>query len=101
MFDHTRVLAGANWRLTTGGATVGRIVPLLARELGRPVLDQTGLTQAFDIEVQFSNGPPRSDTEARPPLKAALSDQLGLSLEDGRTSIEVLIIDCVERPTPN
>jgi uncharacterized protein (TIGR03435 family) len=101
VFDHTRVVAGANWRLTAGGATVGSIVPLLARELGRPVLDQTGLTQTFDIEVQYSNDPPRPDVEAGPPFKAALSDQLGLSLEDGRTSIEVLIIDHVERPTPN
>jgi uncharacterized protein (TIGR03435 family) len=101
VFDHTRVIAGANWRLTAGGATVGSIVALLARELERPVLDQTGLTQFFDIELQFSNTPPTPDAEAGPPLKAALSDQLGLSLEDGRTSMEVLVIDRVERPTPN
>jgi len=101
VFDHTRLIAGANWRITAGGATVGDIVPLLARELGRPVLDQTGLKEFFDIEVQFSNSPPRTDEEPGPPLRAALSDQLGLSLEDARTSIEVLVIDHVERPTPN
>lgn len=76
-------------------------MPLLARALGRPVLDQTGLKEFFDIEVQFSNSPPRTDEEPGPPLRAALSNQLGLSLEDGRTSIEVLVIDHVERPTPN
>ena len=101
VFDHTRVIPGADWRLSAGGATIASIVQMLARELGRPVLDQTGLTQSFDIEVQFSEGLPSPDAEAGPPLKAALSDQLGLSLEDGRTQVEVLVIDHIERPTPN
>ena len=86
---------------STGGATIGSIVPMLARSLGRPVVDQTGLTQLFDIELQFSEELPSPDADAGPPLKAALSNQLGFRVDEGRTRVEVLIIDRVEHPTPN
>ena len=101
VFDHTRLIRGADWRLSAGGTTIGSIVQMLARELGRPVIDQTGLTQAFDIELQFSEALPAPDAEAGPPLKAALANQLGFRVDDERTSVEVLVIDRVERPTPN
>lgn len=101
MFDHTRVIPGAEWRLSAGGATFGSVVQLLARELGRPVVDRTGLTEPLDIELQFSDELPTTDREPGPPLQSALANQLGIRVEDGRTMVEVLIIDHVERPSPN
>jgi uncharacterized protein (TIGR03435 family) len=35
------------------------------------------------------------------PLPTALRDQLGLKLEPGRASVEVLIVDCMKPPTPD
>ena len=99
--DETRVIPGARVRLTAGGATIAGIIELLSRELGRPVVDATGLTQPFDIEVQYSVGPPRPDQEAGPPLRSALTDQLGLRLQDSRATVDVLVIDRIERPTPD
>ena len=101
VFDHTRVIPGARVRLTAGGATIASIIPLLSRELDRPVVDATGLTQPFDIEVQYSLGVPSPDQEAGPPLRAALADQLGLRVQDTRATVDVLVIDRVERPTPD
>jgi uncharacterized protein (TIGR03435 family) len=101
VFDQTRLIPNAQMRLTAGGATIANIVQLLARVLERPVVDRTGLSQTFDIEVQFSTGPPRPDAETGPPLKVALEDQLGLTIEEGRAVIEVLVIDSVDRPTPD
>lgn len=101
VFEQSRVIPGANVRITAGGATIASILEILSRELERPVIDATGLTQQFDVEVQYSVGPPRPDQEAGPPLRAALADQLGLRVQDGRASVDVLVIDRIERPTPD
>jgi uncharacterized protein (TIGR03435 family) len=101
VLDITRVIPGAQVRISAGGATIGGIVEFLARELERPVIDKTGLVQPFDIEVQYSVGPPPASGEPGPPLRAALADQLGLKIEDGRATVEVLVIDSVQRPEPN
>ena len=101
VFESTRIVPGARVRISAGGATVESIVDLLSRELGRPVVDKTGLTQSFDIEVQYSVGGPSFNGEPGPPLKAALVDQLGLRAEDGRVRVEVLVVDHIERPDPD
>jgi uncharacterized protein (TIGR03435 family) len=101
VFDHTRVIPGAEWRITAGGATLPSMITLLSRELGRPVVDATGLTQPFDIEVQYSPEVPSPDREVGPPLRAALADQLGLRVQDGRAAVDVLVVDRVERPRPD
>jgi uncharacterized protein (TIGR03435 family) len=101
VFEHTRVVPGADWRITAGGATIASIIPLLSRELGRPVVDMTGRTQSFDIEVQYSPDVPSPDREGGPPLRAAVADQLGLRLQDTRVSVDVLVVDRVERPQPD
>jgi uncharacterized protein (TIGR03435 family) len=99
--DETRVIPGARVRITAGGSTIAGIIEILSRELGRPVIDATGLTQQFDIEVQYSAGPPRPDQEAGPPLRSALADQLGLRIQESRANVDVLVIDRIERPTPD
>ena len=88
-------------RITAGGATIASLIPILSRELGRPVVDATGLTQTFDIEVQYSLGPPRPDQEAGPPLRAAITHQLGLRIQDSRVSADVIVVDRIERPSPD
>ena len=99
--DETRVIPGARVRITAGGATIASVIEILSRELGRPVVDATGLMQQFDIEVQYSVGPPRPDQESGPPLRSALADQLGLRIQDSRAAVDVLVIDRIERPTPD
>lgn len=101
VFDHTRVVPGAALRLSAGGTTIGGIVGLLSRELGRRVIDRTGLTQTFDIELQYSDAAPRVNEENGPPLRAALAEQLGLKLDESRMRVEVLVIDRIERPDPD
>ena len=101
VFDQTRVIPGAEMRITAGGATIASIIPILSRELDRPLVDATGLTQLFDIELQYSLGVPRPDAEPGPPLRSALTDQLGLRVRDSVTVVDVLVIDRIERPTPD
>lgn len=76
--------------------------------MGRPVVDKTGFTGTFDLQLKFDRDgatvlPPRSAAIApvAPSIATALSEQLGLKLESARESIEVIVIDRIERPTEN
>jgi uncharacterized protein (TIGR03435 family) len=86
-------------------------IPLsqLARNLeartNRIVVDKTGLTGRYDIELTFEDAsalisPDQKPREA-PPLPTALQEQLGLRLVPARGPVEMLVIDAVERPTPD
>jgi uncharacterized protein (TIGR03435 family) len=99
------------------GVTMARLVDFyLPMYAGRRVVDRTGLTGGFDLALYFDNRPipgvgpggglqtpPGADP---PPADAvsiftALEEQLGLKLEPQTGPVEVLVIDHVERPTPN
>ena len=77
----------------------------------RPVLDETGLTGDFDMDVTFMpdqpvmlNGgaaPSALSQSDRPPLLTAIQEDLGLKLEPRRRDVDVLVIDRVERPSEN
>jgi uncharacterized protein (TIGR03435 family) len=72
--------------------------------LGRPVVDRTGLTGEydFDLETTFAPVSPNAaaDTTA-PSVFVAVQEQLGLKLEPTRTNVKVLVIDSAEHPTDN
>jgi len=73
----------------------------LARDLGAPVDDQTGLKGHYSIVIQY-HGPEFADEAARPSLlRDALSDY-GLRLAAGKIDAPFLVIDNVSRiPTEN
>ena len=69
------------------------------------VIDRTGLTGNFDIELQWTPDNLRSVAAAAggdgPSLFTALQEQLGLKLESARGPVEYLVIDSAEQPTPD
>jgi uncharacterized protein (TIGR03435 family) len=70
---------------------------------GRPVIDRTGLTGRYDFTLEWrreSAGATTSDDPA-PNSVQALRDQLGLKVEATKGSVQVLIIDRIERPSEN
>ncbi len=81
--------------------------------LDRPVVDQTDLTGRWDFELkwtpdesQFSGmgmrPPPPSDApDAPPPLFTAIQEQIGLKLESGKAQVDVMVVDHVDKPSPN
>jgi len=94
-----------------GGVPLGEFAEGLSRILKRPVIDRTGLTGNFDAQLTFNpellaQSPippgvvPRVDANA-PSIFVAVQEQLGLRLEPARGPVEVLVIDHIERPTPN
>lgn len=76
------------------GWTMSRLSSYLSDFAGRPVLDQTGLTGEFGIELDFS----RNETDNKPTIFSAVQDQLGLKLSSGKAPIEMLVIDHIEKP---
>ena len=98
--------------LTFRDAELSRLAGGLTAFLDRPVLDRTGITGRFDIDLPpWSTGqPPRPQDPTSPePLPdpddpsifALVQERLGLRLEPARAPLEVYIVDRVERPTPN
>ena len=97
------------------GTTMGYFTQLLQVSiLDRPVVDRTGLTGRWDFtlkwtpdETQFADGPWGSpkpaadDPNGPPPLFTAIQQQLDLKLEAQKTQVPVVVIDHVERPSPN
>jgi uncharacterized protein (TIGR03435 family) len=83
-----------------------------AWEVGRPVLDGTGLSGQWDLQLAFVPtfvpGPnaesapvPNPAADSGPSMLSAIRDQLGLKLQGGRAKVEYLVIDHVEKPTPD
>ena len=74
--------------------------------LGMPVSDQTSVAGNYSFTLRFTddaqavNGSvPDADFDRT--LAAALRDQLGLRLESTKASVDAIIVDHVEEPSPN
>ena len=77
--------------------------------LGRPVVDQTGLSGTFDFTLNFvrkSNQPVSPGADALPTRQGStflesLHEQLRLKLKPTKAMMSVLVIDHVEKASPN
>jgi bla regulator protein blaR1 len=112
-----------NGAVMRGGMAFADLVRMISTNLGRAVIDETGLTGFFNIDLRFSSdrgplmpgmppppprggGPGRGDgpaagpsLEEAPSLMTALQEQLGLKVESDRGTVPVLVVDSVDRPT--
>ena len=67
----------------------------------RRVIDQTGLTGAFDFELAYRRGLSADPNDPQADIFTAVRQQLGLKLEPGRMPFDVGVIERIERPTPD
>ena len=98
-------------RMRGGKVPMAEFVRVLSLNLGRTVKDQTGFSGVFDIKLDFlpddtTPGLPPPPPGAIPAGTASPSifsavQQIGLRLESTKGSVEVLVIDHVERPSAN
>jgi uncharacterized protein (TIGR03435 family) len=99
---------------------VGSLVHMLSgQQLGRPVIDKTGLTAKYDFTLQWTpdtnqgarlkpfddgrsaagNTLPADSSELS--LFTAIQEQLGLKLQPEKDSVPLLVIDHIEHPSAN
>jgi uncharacterized protein (TIGR03435 family) len=100
-------------QMAMGGMPMTELATILSNFVQRTVIDRTGLAGTFDIHLSWTpdrlpQGPPPPGAPPLPPvdpngpsLFAALTEQLGLKLEPQQAPLDVLVIDRVERPTPD
>jgi uncharacterized protein (TIGR03435 family) len=75
---------------------------ILSPEVGRPVVDKTGLTGKYDFTLDYvPAAKAATDDSGGPSIFTALQEQLGLKLEPVKAPMDVLVIDSVERPAAN
>jgi uncharacterized protein (TIGR03435 family) len=87
------------------------IVQFLESQLGRIVLDRTGLKGSYDFTLQWTPDPafepglgaaPDAPPDASgPSIFTALRQQLGLGLESTKGPVEFIVVDRVEKPSEN
>jgi uncharacterized protein (TIGR03435 family) len=96
-------MRSSNGQVLYGGSSFDEFRAFLSRAVGRAVVDRTGLEGKWDFtltyatEAQLRSGQP---TDA-PDLFTALVEQLGLKLESATGPVEMLVVDRMERPTPD
>jgi len=93
-----------------GGDSVAVLAALLAKVLGRVVLDQTGIQGRYDITLKWTpenglpdkvNGASSAEETNGPSIFTAVQEQLGLRLETQKGPVGVLVVDRVEMPSEN
>jgi uncharacterized protein (TIGR03435 family) len=82
-----------------GSAPISALAAFLASSLGRPVIDRTGLTDSYRIDLRWAGD--SSPNSSLPSLPTALKDAFGLELKPDTGPVQVLVIDLVEKPSAN
>jgi uncharacterized protein (TIGR03435 family) len=104
-------------RLLAHGVPINMLAQSLANlpaitSFNRPVTNLTKLEGLYDFDFRWTNDfgrgglPPAGGPAAAPPgdepaLFTALQEQLGLKLNAQRATLDVLVIDSIDRPTEN
>jgi uncharacterized protein (TIGR03435 family) len=93
-----------NMKWTAVGIDMAGVAGALAGFFRRPVVDRTGLTGTFNIQLELPPVQPATTDAAVDPgvsVFTVLQEQLGLRVEEGRGPVEVLVVDGIQRPTEN
>jgi uncharacterized protein (TIGR03435 family) len=118
-------MESSKMRLQAKSMTVAGFAEMLARQVGKPVFDQTGITGTYDIDLEFkpelgmggmmkgmpapppghegAGGPSTApETVDGPSIFTAIQEQLGLKLESKKGPIDSIVVDQANKtPTEN
>ena len=96
------------------GVPMTMLANQLSNQLGRSVVDKTGLKGNYDIKLEWTPdesqalGPREVGNDAAPALDTigpsvftAIQEQLGLKLEGQKGPVDLLIVEKIEKPAEN
>jgi uncharacterized protein (TIGR03435 family) len=117
---------GTGSTLRAAAVPIANLIGMLQQQVGRQLVDKTGLTGLFDFTLQFSAeglsvpglppgalppGAPPPAAAGQTPGTASAADpvpslftaiqELGLKLESSKGPVEVLVVDSAQKPTEN
>ncbi len=92
--------------LTFRAQQLSGLVRSLGEELGKPVVDKTGLTGSYNFTFDYTAGAANVATDAgatsAPDALTAVREQLGLNLVSAKVPLDMIIVDSADRiPTGN
>jgi uncharacterized protein (TIGR03435 family) len=88
-------------RLSGSSVTMAQFADTLASSVNRPVIDRTGLKGNFTFDLKWAPEESAGPSGDLPSIFTAVQEQLGLKLQTTTAPVEVIVIDRVERPTPD
>jgi uncharacterized protein (TIGR03435 family) len=92
-----------NADMASTAVPISSLVNVLARQMERIVVDQTGLTGRYDLNLTWSRddgGTPATDQNS-PSILTAIQEQLGLRLRPARLPVGTFVVDHVVLPSGN
>jgi uncharacterized protein (TIGR03435 family) len=108
-------MGGPPGRMNMRNGSMEEFAQMMQGILDRPILDQTGLKDRYDLAVRWTPDesqyggripPPNSGdnsaaADAPPPLFTAIQEQLGLKLDAMKAPTKVMVIESVQKPSEN
>ena len=93
-------------RLTASAITMADLASLIAVWVDRPVIDRSGLTGQFDVDLEGVEvkpagpfGPSYRPSSSPRSIFTMIEEQLGLRLEPVTAPVEVVVVEKAERPS--
>jgi uncharacterized protein (TIGR03435 family) len=81
--------------------SIGDFVQLVGVSTDRPVIDETGLSGDIDYDILIAPPETKSPDDVNRAIIYAVIDQLGLKLEPGKDSIDILVVEKIDKPSAN
>jgi bla regulator protein BlaR1 len=103
-------------RIESQATSIDMLAHSLAPQVGRSVVDKTGLTGRYDFTLQWTpdnaplpllggpGGAAHVEAASDAPsvsVFTAIQEQLGLKLESEKDNVDVIVIDHIDLPSPN
>lgn len=114
---HAGMMRMSPGEVTGQGVPIATLVNLLATQLHQTVIDKTGLSGTYDLDLTWSpeqeSGPmfrggdgsqQKTDTapdSTGPSIFTALQEQLGLKLQSTKGPVDTIVVDHIEMPSEN
>jgi uncharacterized protein (TIGR03435 family) len=103
--DETDAETMSGSKMTARALSTDYLVFGFSGMVGRIIVDKTGLAgKKFDFELTWTADDGRAAdnaADAGPSIFTALEEQLGLKLVPAKAPVEVIVIDHIQRPSPN
>jgi uncharacterized protein (TIGR03435 family) len=86
-------------QISVTGISMNQFAGMLGKQMGRGVIDKTGLTGNYDFSLVWD--PDQTSGSTVPSVFAALQEQMGLRLESQKGMVDVLVIDSAAKASEN